>query len=126
MNFPAELKYTKDHEWIRVEGNEAYVGITDYAQSELGEIVFVDIATEGESLNKEETFGSIEAVKTVSDLFMPITGEVLEVNAELEDKPELVNSDPYGDGWLIKISVANTAELNELLSASDYQSLIGK
>lgn len=126
MNFPAELKYTKDHEWIRVEGNEAYVGITDYAQSELGEIVFVDIATEGESLSKEETFGSIEAVKTVSDLFMPITGEVLEVNAELEDKPELVNSDPYGDGWLIKISVANTAELNELLSASDYQSLIGK
>lgn len=126
MNFPADLKYTKDHEWIRVEGNEAYVGITDYAQSELGEIVFVDIATEGETLDKEEVFGSIEAVKTVSDLFMPISGEILEVNAELEDKPELVNSDPYGAGWLIKVSVSNTAELEELLSASAYQEVIGK
>ncbi len=126
MNFPAELKYTKDHEWIRIEGNEAYVGITDYAQSELGEIVFVDIATDGETLAKEEAFGSIEAVKTVSDLFMPISGEVLEVNAELEDKPELVNSDPYGEGWLIKISVSDTAELSELLSDAAYKELIGK
>ena len=126
MNFPAELKYTKDHEWIRIEGNEAYVGITDYAQSELGEIVFVDIATEDESLDKEEVFGSIEAVKTVSDLFMPISGKVLEVNAELEEQPELVNGEPYGKGWLIKISVADTAELDELLSADDYQKLIGK
>ncbi|MDH6303539.1 glycine cleavage system H protein [Parabacteroides sp. PF5-5] len=126
MNFPAELKYTKDHEWIRVEGNEAFVGITDYAQSELGEIVFVDIATEGETLEKEETFGSIEAVKTVSDLFMPISGKVLEVNAELEEKPELVNSDPYGEGWLIKVAVSNESELSELLSATDYQQLIGK
>ena len=126
MNFPAELKYTKDHEWIRVEGNEAYVGITDYAQSELGEIVFVDIATEGETLDKEESFGSIEAVKTVSELFMPIGGDVLEVNAELEDKPELVNSDPYGKGWLVKISISNEAELEELLSAAAYQEIIGK
>lgn len=126
MNFPAELKYTKDHEWIRVEGNEAYVGITDYAQSELGEIVFVDIATEGETLKKEEVFGSIEAVKTVSDLFMPISGEVLEVNASLEDQPELVNGEPYGKGWLIKVSIADTAELDELLSAADYQKVIGK
>jgi len=126
MNFPAELKYTKDHEWIRVEGNEAYVGITDYAQGELGEIVFVDITTEGETLEKEETFGSIEAVKTVSDLFMPIGGEVLDVNAELEDKPELVNSDPYGQGWLVKISIANVSELDDLLSASAYQEIIGK
>ncbi len=126
MNFPTELKYTKDHEWIRVEGNEAYVGITDYAQSELGEIVFVDIATEGENLSKEETFGSIEAVKTVSDLFMPISGEVLEVNAELEDKPELVNEDAYGKGWLIKISLADTAELDGLLDATAYKEFIGK
>jgi glycine cleavage system H protein len=126
MNFSAELKYTKDHEWIRVEENEAYVGITDYAQSELGEIVFVDIATEGETISKEGIFGSIEAVKTVSDLFMPVRGEVLEVNAELEDKPELVNSDPYGKGWLIKISVSDLAELEELLSDVDYKELIGK
>ncbi len=126
MNFPAELKYTKDHEWLRVEGNEAYVGITDYAQNELGEIVFVDIATEGETLKKEEVFGSIEAVKTVSDLFMPISGEVLEVNAELEDKPEQVNEDVYGKGWLIKVAIADSGELDELLSADDYKALIGK
>jgi glycine cleavage system H protein len=126
MNFPAELKYTKDHEWIRVEGNEAYVGITDYAQSELGEIVFVDIPTEGESLQKEDIFGSIEAVKTVSELFMPVSGNVLEVNAALEDQPELVNGEPYGKGWLIKITVANPGELDELLSAADYQTVIGK
>lgn len=126
MNFPAELKYTKDHEWVRVEGSEAYVGITDYAQSELGEIVYVDIVTEGETVKKEEVFGSIEAVKTVSDLFMPVTGEVLEVNPELEDKPELVNEDAYGAGWLIKITVADAAELEELLSAADYEALIAK
>ncbi|GHT37150.1 glycine cleavage system H protein [Bacteroidia bacterium] len=124
MNFPTNLKYTKDHEWIRVEGNEAYVGITDYAQSELGEIVFVDITTEGEKLDKEEVFGTIEAVKTVSDLFMPVGGEVLEVNANLEDKPELVNADAYGEGWLIKIALANPTELDELLSATDYQATL--
>ena len=117
MNFPADLKYTKDHEWIRVEGDVAYVGITDYAQGELGEIVYVDITTEGET---------IEAVKTVSDLFMPVSGEVLEVNAELEDAPELVNEDAYGKGWLIKISLTDASELEELLSAEDYQKLIAK
>lgn len=126
MNFPADLKYTKDHEWIRVDGNVAYVGITDYAQSELGEIVYVDIATEGETLDKEEVFGTIEAVKTVSDLFMPVSGEVIEANAELEDKPELVNEDVYGNGWLIKISMSDPSELDELLSAADYEQLIAK
>lgn len=126
MNFPSDLKYTKDHEWIRVDGNVAYVGITDYAQSELGEIVFVDITTEGETLEKEEVFGTIEAVKTVSDLFMPVAGEVIEANAELDDKPELVNEDVYGNGWLIKISVANPAELDELLMAAEYEQLIAK
>ena len=126
MNFPEDLKYTKDHEWIRVEGDVAYVGITDYAQSELGEIVYVDITTEGETVAKEEVFGTIEAVKTVSDLLMPASGEVLEVNAELEDAPELVNQEPYGKGWLIKVSVADAAELDSLLSAEEYQQLIAK
>lgn len=126
MNFPSELKYTKAHEWIRVEGDAAYVGITDYAQSELGEIVYVDITTEGETLDKEEAFGSIEAVKTVSDLFMPVGGEVLEINKELEDKPELVNEDPYGAGWLIKIRVLAPAEVNGLLSADEYRKLLAK
>ena len=126
MNFPADLKYTKDHEWIRVEGDVAYVGITDFAQSELGEIVYVDITTEGETMEKEEVFGTIEAVKTVSDLFMPATGEVLEVNPELEDAPELVNEDAYGKGWLIKVTVADPAQLDELLSADEYQKLIAK
>ena len=126
MNFPADLKYTKDHEWIRVEGDVAYVGITDFAQSELGEIVYVDITTEGETVEKEEVFGTIEAVKTVSDLFMPATGEVLEVNLELEDAPELVNEDAYGKGWLIKVTVADPAQLDELLSAEEYQKLIAK
>ena len=126
MNFPADLKYTKDHEWIRVEGDVAYVGITDFAQSELGEIVYVDITTEGETVAKEEVFGTIEAVKTVSDLFMPATGEVLEVNPELEDAPELVNEDAYGKGWLIKVTVADPAQLDELLSAEEYQKLIAK
>ena len=126
MNFPADLKYTKDHEWIRVEGDVAYVGITDFAQSELGEIVYVDITTEGETVEKEEVFGTIEAVKTVSDLFMPATGEVLEVNPELEDAPELVNEDAYGKGWLIRVTVADPAQLDELLSADEYQKLIAK
>ena len=126
MDFPADLKYTKDHEWIRVEGDGAYVGITDFAQSELGEIVYVDISTEGETVEKEEVYGTIEAVKTVSDLFMPATGEVLEVNPELEDAPELVNEDAYGKGWLIKVTVADPAQLDELLSADEYQKLIAK
>lgn len=126
MNFPADLKYTKDHEWVRVEGDHAYVGITDYAQGELGEIVFVDIATEGETVAQEEVFGTIEAVKTVSDLFMPVSGEVVEVNAELEDKPELVNEDAYGKGWLIKVALSEPSEIEELLSADDYQKLIAK
>lgn len=126
MNFPTDLKYTKDHEWIRVEGNEAYVGITDYAQSELGEIVYVDITTEGETVEKEEVFGTIEAVKTVSDLFMPVSGEVVEVNAELEDAPELVNQDAYGKGWLIKIALTDASEVDALLSAAEYEQLIAK
>ena len=126
MNFPTDVKYTKDHEWIRVDGDVAYVGITDYAQSELGEIVYVDITTEGETVGKEEVFGTIEAVKTVSDLFMPVTGEVLEVNPELEDAPQLVNEDAYGKGWIIKVSVSDAAGLDELLSAAEYEQLIAK
>ncbi len=126
MNFPADLKYTKDHEWIRVEGDVAYVGITDYAQSELGEIVYVDVISEGDIVDKEEVFGTIEAVKTVSDLFMPVTGEVLEANKELDDQPELVNEDVYGKGWIVKISINDPSELEELLSAADYQKLIAK
>ena len=125
MNIPSNLRYTKEHEWIRVEGNEAYVGITDYAQSELGEIVFVDINTEGETLAQEEVFGSVEAVKTVSDLNMPVSGEVLEINETINDQPELVNNDPQGEGWMIKISVANPEELNNLLDAEGYKALIG-
>ena len=125
MNIPAELRYTKEHEWIRVEGDVAYVGITDYAQSELGEIVFVDINTQGETVAQDEVFGSVEAVKTVSDLNMPVTGEVLEVNETINDQPELVNNDPYGEGWMIKIQVANPAELDTLLDAEAYKALIG-
>lgn len=125
MNIPVELRYTKEHEWIRVEGDVAYVGITDYAQSELGEIVFVDINTEGETVGQNEVFGSVEAVKTVSDLNMPVTGEVLEVNETINDQPELVNNDPYGEGWMIKIQVANPAELDALLDAEAYKALIG-
>jgi glycine cleavage system H protein len=124
MNTPQELRYTKDHEWARLEGDIVYVGITDYAQGELGEIVFVDVPTEGESLSAEEVFGSIEAVKTVSDLLLPIEGEVLELNPILEDQPELVNSDPYGKGWIIKIKPANASDLDSLLSAADYTKLI--
>ena len=125
MNIPAELRYTNEHEWIRVEGEVAYVGITDYAQSELGEIVFLDINTEGESLAQGEVFGSVEAVKTVSDLNMPVAGEVLEVNETINDQPELVNNDPYGEGWMIKIQMADPAELDTLLDANAYQALIG-
>ena len=125
MNFPEELKYTKDHEWLRVEGDNVYVGITAFAQGELGDIVFVDIDTEGEELEKEEVFGSVEAVKTVSDLFMPIKGEVLAFNEKLEDEPELINTDPYGDGWIIKIAVADTGELDDLLDADAYKKLVG-
>lgn len=125
MNIPSDLRYTKEHEWIRVEGEIAYVGITDYAQSELGEIVFVDINTEGETLAQDEVFGSVEAVKTVSDLNMPIAGEVLEINEAINDQPELVNNDPYGEGWMIKISVADPAELDTLLDAAGYQAHIG-
>ena len=126
MNFPTDVKYTKDHEWIRVEGEVAYVGITDYAQSELGEIVYVDITTEGETVAKEEVFGTIEAVKTVSDLFMPVSGEVVEVNPELEDAPQLINEDAYGKGWIIKIALSDMAEIDGLLSAADYEHLIAK
>jgi len=126
MNCPTDLKYTKDHEWIRVNGGEATVGITDYAQSELGEIVYVDISSQGETIEQSTPFGSIEAVKTVSDLFMPVTGEVLEVNGDLEDKPELVNEDAYGKGWLIKISIKNASELDELMDANAYQKFIAK
>ena len=125
MNTPSNLRYTKEHEWIRVEGNEAYVGITDYAQSELGEIVFVDITTEGETLAQEEVFGSVEAVKTVSDLNMPVSGKVLEINETINDQPELVNNDPYGEGWMIKITVDSPEELDNLLDAEGYQALIG-
>ena len=124
MSFPKDVKYTKDHEWLRVEGNEAYVGITHFAQSELGDIVFIDVDTEGESLEKEAVFGSVEAVKTVSDLFMPINGEVLEFNENLEDNPELINSDPYGDGWIIKISISDLTELDDLLTSESYQKLV--
>ncbi|MCB2197060.1 MAG: glycine cleavage system protein GcvH [Bacteroidetes bacterium] len=124
MNIPENLKYTKDHEWIRVEGEEAYVGITDYAQGELGDIVFLEIETEGEELAKEEVFGTIEAVKTVSDMFMPVSGEVLEVNEKLEETPEVVNKDPYGDGWLIKIKLTETSELDDLLDAAAYKKLL--
>ena len=125
MEFPKELKYSKDHEWLRVEGGNAYIGITEFAQGELGDIVFVDVDTEGEELEKEEVFGSIEAVKTVSDLFMPINGEVLSFNIKLEDDPELINTDPYGEGWVIKISISDLSELDELLDASAYQELVG-
>ena len=125
MNIPSNLKYSKDHEWIRVEGDEAYVGITDFAQSQLGDIVFVDVTTEGETLAQGEVFGTIEAVKTVSDAFLPVGGEVLEFNAALNDAPELVNKHPYGEGWMVKIKVTNPAELDVLLSAEDYAKLIG-
>jgi glycine cleavage system H protein len=125
MNIPEELKYTKDHEWIRIDGDVATIGITDFAQSELGDIVFVEVETEGETIDKEEVFGTVEAVKTVSDLFMPISGEVLEFNEELEDAPEKVNEDPYNDGWMIKVKIADNFDINELLSADQYRELVG-
>lgn len=125
MDFPKELKYSKDHEWLRLEGNIAYIGITEFAEGELGDIVFVDVDTNGETLEQEEVFGSIEAVKTVSDLFMPISGTVLAFNDKLEDAPELINSDPYGDGWIIKISVSDISDLDILLDSGSYKELVG-
>ena len=124
MNVPDNLKYSKDHEWIRVEGDQAYVGITDFAQRELGDIVYVDVDTEGEELDKDEVFGTVEAVKTVSDLFMPVAGEVVEFNEALEDEPELINKDPYGKGWIIKVNIKDGDSLNELLDADAYKKLI--
>ncbi len=126
MNIPSNLKYTKDHEWIRVEGNEGVVGITDFAQKELGDIVFIEVETTGESLKKEESFGTIEAVKTVSDMFMPVSGEVLEFNESLESAPETVNKDPYGEGWIIKVKIENPSELDSLLTAAQYKEHIGE
>ncbi len=125
MNFPDNLKYTKEHEWISVNGNQATIGITEFATSELGDVVFLEIETLGESLSTGDTFGTVEAVKTVSDLFMPVSGDILEVNPVLESTPELVNQDPYGKGWIIKISVKDAAELNNLLTATDYKNLVG-
>jgi glycine cleavage system H protein len=124
MNLPSELKYTKDHEWIKIEGNTATVGITDFAQSELGDIVYVDVESLDETVEKDETFGSVEAVKTVSDLFMPLTGEIVEFNEELEDEPELVNTDPYVKGWMIKIELSDAAQIDDLLDADAYKKLI--
>lgn len=124
MNFPKELKYTKDHEWIRVEGDVATIGITDFAQGELGDIVYVDIDTVGETIEKEQVFGTVEAVKTVSDLFMPVSGEIMEFNKALETQPESVNTDPYGDGWMVKVKMSNAAEISELLSADQYSALV--
>ena len=125
MNIPTNLKYTKDHEWIRLEGDNAYIGITDYAQHELGDIVFVDVDTLDETLDAEETFGTIEAVKTSSEMYMPVGGKVIEFNEELADAPEKVNSDPYGEGWIIKVEVTNAAEMDNLLDAEAYKALIG-
>ena len=124
MELPKDLKYSKDHEWIKIEDGVGTVGITSFAQSELGDIVFIDIDTEGESLEKEEVFGSVEAVKTVSDLFMPVNGKIIEYNSKLDDNPELINSDPYGDGWIVKVIVSDLSELDELLDAHDYNKLI--
>ncbi|MBL7876138.1 MAG: glycine cleavage system protein GcvH [Cyclobacteriaceae bacterium] len=124
MNIPAELKYTKDHEWVKIEGDQATIGITDFAQSELGDIVYVDISTVGQQINQHDVFGTVEAVKTVSDLFMPISGKVIEFNKALEAAPEKVNSDAYGEGWMVKISVTNPAEVASLLTAEQYKELI--
>lgn len=124
MNIPSNLKYTKDHEWVKVDGDVATVGITDYAQDQLGDIVFVDIQTQGETLDKEEVFGAIEAVKTVADAFMPVSGEIIEVNAALEGAPQIVNTDPYGEGWMIKIKLTNPAELDELMDADAYTAIL--
>ncbi|TAH43443.1 MAG: glycine cleavage system protein GcvH [Bacteroidetes bacterium] len=125
MNFPENLKYTKDHEWIRVEGNEVVIGITEFAQSELGDIVYVEIETEGDTIDKEAVFGTVEAVKTVSDLFMPVTGKILVFNKDLESEPEAINKDPYGKGWMIRVQMSDSSEVDSLLSAADYKQLIG-
>ena len=125
MNVPSDLKYTKEHEWIRLEGEIAYVGITDYAQSELGEIVFVEVETVGETLNEGEVFGTVEAVKTVSDLYLPVDGEILEFNEELESNPELVNDDPYGKGWMVKVGISDVVQFDTLITAVEYEALIG-
>jgi glycine cleavage system H protein len=125
MNIPSELKYTKDHEWVKIEGDTAIIGITDFAQGELGDIVYVEVDSLDESVEKEEVFGTVEAVKTVSDLFSPLSGEVTEFNEALEDTPELVNSDPYGEGWMIKMTVADAGQIEDLLSAEEYKELIG-
>lgn len=125
MNIPANLKYTKDHEWVSVEGDVATIGITDFAQGELGDIVYVEIETVGETMDQEEVFGSVEAVKTVSDLFMPVSGEIMEFNSGLESNPEAVNKDPYGDGWMIKVKLSNPSELEGLLDAAGYEALVG-
>jgi len=125
MNIPSELKYTKDHEWVKIEGEIATIGITDFAQGELGDIVYVDVETLDETVEKDEVFGTVEAVKTVSDLFMPLTGEVIEFNEDLEDNPEKVNSDPYGDGWMIKIKISDPSKTDNLLSADDYKEVVG-
>ena len=125
MNVPEDLKYTKDHEWVRVEGESVIIGVTDFAQKELGDIVYVDVDTEGETIEKEEVFGSVEAVKTVSDLMMPVSGEIVAFNEALEDEPELVNTDPYSDGWMIKVLVSDFTELDSLLSADQYKELVG-
>ena len=124
MNLPSELKYTKDHEWVRLEGDIAVVGITDFAQSELGDIVYIDVETLDETVNADDVFGTVEAVKTVSDLFMPLTGEIIELNENLEDEPELVNTDPYGEGWMIKIKISDETEIEKLLDAESYKNLI--
>ncbi|HOP58648.1 MAG TPA: glycine cleavage system protein GcvH [Bacteroidales bacterium] len=124
MNIPGNLRYTKDHEWLRVEGEDAFVGVTDFAQSELGDIVFVEIETVGETLKKEDVFGTVEAVKTVSDLFMPVSGEILELNPVLENTPEAINKDPYGDGWMIKIRITDPSEIETLLTAEKYEELL--
>jgi glycine cleavage system H protein len=124
MNVPADLFYTKDHEWLRVEGDYGYVGVTDFAQGELGDVVFLEIETLGETLKKEEVFGTIEAVKTVSDMFMPVGGEILEVNPLIEDSPDVVNKDPYGKGWMVKIKISDEAEVETLLTAEKYQALL--
>lgn len=125
MNFPSELKYTKDHEWVKVNGNEATIGITDFAQRELGDIVYIDINSVGTEVAKEEVFGTVEAVKTVSDLYMPLTATVSEINALLNDNPELVNNDPYGDGWMVKVTLSDASEVDGLLNADDYKALVG-
>ena len=125
MNFPSDLKYTKEHEWVRVEGDVATVGITEFAQSELGDIVFIDINTVGDSIGQDEIFGAVEAVKTVSDLFMPISGEIIEKNDGLDSSPESVNTDPYGDGWMIKVKMSNPSEMDGLLSADAYREMVG-